>query len=213
MEISKFLSAYFDYYKKLLSDLSVPDDFLDRLNKDDDWSMVIKIHSLMEIAFTHLLVSHFGIHSKEIFEKLEMGNKQYGKLIFVRKFALISDTLIEFAELLCEMRNSFAHDIRNIDMGIGSYFDEIKGKKPDRYKQWLKVLGMYGLPKISELSDINKIPYDEFVKKIAKIRIIETGVNVLNAIYSKKLQITFEHQKIDAAIKLVEELIKQERSN
>jgi len=43
----------------------LPDDFYNNLLKEDDWSFVIKLHSLIEASVTHLLTETLDIALKD----------------------------------------------------------------------------------------------------------------------------------------------------
>jgi hypothetical protein len=136
-------------YMKLLSDLNVNRDFLTRLEKDDDWSFVVKLHALMEIAISHLLAERLGEKLNGIFNRLDMHNKDYGKMKFIKILDLLDSEDILFTELLGEMRNSFAHDIRMTTMNVDAYLLSLKEnpKKKDRYNKWMT---LYASPERSE---------------------------------------------------------------
>ncbi len=206
------LSNFFKSHKQLLSELSIREDFFDRLKEDDDWSLVIKIYSLMEIAFTHLLIEHFGESLGNIFKKLEMGHKQYGKITFIRKLELINKRHVDFVERLGDMRNVFAHDIRNIEMGINGFFKNLKSNDREKYNQWLWIFGEDDLPESVTLKDTGKkITREKFLITMAKYNIITMAVSVLNEIYDKKHGMRSEREITSAKIKLAEELLKNSK--
>lgn len=83
---SAFSTAFFQNYKELLSDLSLHPDFLSKLQGDDDWSFVVKLHSLMEIAISQLVSEHFGSKLEGVFHHLEMGKNNMGKWFSFENF-------------------------------------------------------------------------------------------------------------------------------
>ena len=61
--------------KSLERELSLKEDFLIKLKDEDDWSFIIKLHTFIEAAVSHLLSKALG-HDKllGIFTRLEHGN-------------------------------------------------------------------------------------------------------------------------------------------
>jgi len=103
--------------------LGLPDGFCFKLQTEDDWSFVIKLHALFECAVAEL-VTH-GLGRKEladVFSWLELSNKKKGKLAFVRALGLMPLQHVQFVWNLSELRNHMAHNVRNITMGLTDYF-------------------------------------------------------------------------------------------
>ena len=173
---------------KLLSELSLSKDFLTHLDQDDDWSFIVKTHSLMEIAISYSLQKNFRSELADVFNKIDMNNKSYGKMVFVRKLGLIEKKLCDFIDLLSEMRNDFVHDIKKIELGIDGYLLQLKSNKSDRYSRWVETLGA-SLPAQIQMRD-NIIPREEFVVTIARSIILTFAMDTLMSIYmqtSKRL--------------------------
>lgn len=127
--------------RQLLSDIGISQDLFLGLNQDDDWSFIIKLHALLEIAISHLLAERLGKQLNDIFTNLDMNNKNYGKMKFVKELSLMEKETLLFIDLLGEMRNAFAHDIRMTSGGIKQYLLQLKGdaKKRDRYNKWMQL--------------------------------------------------------------------------
>lgn len=127
--------------RQLLSDIGLSRDFLLGLDQDDDWSFIIKLHALLEIAISHLLAERLGQQLNDIFTHLDMHNKNYGKIKFVKELSLMEKETLLFIDLLGEMRNTFVHDIRMTSGGIKQYLLQLKSdaKKKDRYNKWIQL--------------------------------------------------------------------------
>lgn len=71
----------------LESELGLPKAFFRGLLDENDWSFVIKLHSLIESAATRLLVVALGKPElEEIISRIELSGKTTGKLAFFQKF-------------------------------------------------------------------------------------------------------------------------------
>lgn len=91
---------------------SLPPGFFDSLLKEDDWSVVIKCHSLLESAVSRLLTLYFGKHAlNSIFTRLEMSNTATGKIAFISALGLLGKPQQNFIRKLSDLRNNYAHDI------------------------------------------------------------------------------------------------------
>jgi len=113
--------------------LGLTKGFFENLQTEDDWSFIIKLHTLFESVCTHLLVFHFEEKDlSEIFSKLELSNKSYGKLVFLKNLNLISADDRRFISSLSELRNQLVHNVTNSDFNLEemvSNFNSVELKK------------------------------------------------------------------------------------
>ena len=99
--------------------LSLPTDFFKRLLEEDDWSFIIKLHALIEAACTDLLLHHFDEPSlKNIISRLELSDKAFGKLAFIKELELLGDTSRRYISSLSEWRNNFVHNVQNCSASL-----------------------------------------------------------------------------------------------
>jgi hypothetical protein len=99
--------------------LCLPTDFFKRLLEEDDWSFVIKLHALIEAACTDLLLHHLDEPSlKNIISRLELNNKTFGKLAFIKELELLGDTSRRYISALSEWRNNFVHNVQNCNASL-----------------------------------------------------------------------------------------------
>ncbi len=104
----------------LLQDkLHLPIDFFKRLLQEDDWSFIIKLHALIEAACTDILLHHFDEPSlRNIITRLELSNKTFGKLAFIKELELLGETSRRYISALSEWRNSFVHNVQNCNASL-----------------------------------------------------------------------------------------------
>ena len=99
--------------------LGLKKGFFDKLQKEDDWSFIIKLHALFEAVCTQLLVFHLGEDKlSETFSKLELSNKSIGKLVFLKKMELIGKDDRKFIYSLSELRNQLVHNVANCEFDL-----------------------------------------------------------------------------------------------
>ncbi|MFN8497744.1 MAG: hypothetical protein U0641_07800 [Anaerolineae bacterium] len=107
---------------ELAENLALPQGFLRGLLDEDDWSFVIKAHSFVEAALTHLLVVHFGNPALEpIFAQLQTSNPRTGKLAFIEACGLLDKPARRFVHSLSELRNHLVHDVSNVSFAFPTY--------------------------------------------------------------------------------------------
>jgi hypothetical protein len=106
-------------------DLGLPQHFLlDLFKEEDDWSLIIKMHALVEALISHLLMHAIGDpRLLRFFERLELGNVQTGKLVLAGTLELLDQNERRFIRLLSELRNRLVHDIRNVTFNLHTYID------------------------------------------------------------------------------------------
>src|SRR5882724_10809892 len=91
--------------------LGVATDFFAALEKNDDWTFVIKLHALVEAALNHLIIARIGEPSLQKFvSRLETSNDYAGKLAVIRALELLPEKQRKFIKELSTIRNAFVHD-------------------------------------------------------------------------------------------------------
>lgn len=82
-----------------------------KLDKDDDWTLVIKLQTMIEGGLIHLLLTRLEApRLAKAIARLETGNQQTGKHAFVNAFELLSSAECRFIRVLCELRNITAKE-------------------------------------------------------------------------------------------------------
>jgi hypothetical protein len=109
------------------SELGVAPAFFHGLLDEDDWSFVIKLHSLIEAAATHLLVVTLGKTEREnIISHLELSGQTTGKLAFFKSMELLDSRSRSFIQTLSEVRNKLVHDVSNVSITLDQYVSNLK---------------------------------------------------------------------------------------
>lgn len=68
----------------------LPKGFIDSLINEDDWSLIIKSHALLESACADMLCHYFGKYELgDIFAHLDLSNKKSGKTAFISALKLL----------------------------------------------------------------------------------------------------------------------------
>jgi energy-converting hydrogenase A subunit M len=105
-----------DEIPKLEEALGVEDGFFSKLSEEDDWSMIIKLHSLIEAAISELLAKRL---KKDIlvdaFSNMELSNKKSGKMAFVKALDLLDEPERRYISSLSELRNKLVHNVQNVN--------------------------------------------------------------------------------------------------
>ncbi|MBI5205188.1 MAG: hypothetical protein HZA11_09745 [Nitrospirae bacterium] len=129
--------------KILESKLNIRAGFLDTLLKEDDWSFVIKSHALLETVISTLITDRVGYNRLlDIFARLEIGNKSYGKIAFIKDLELLNTDERRFISALAELRNLLIHNVSNIDFSFSEY---IKNLDPNQKKNFISSFGYWYL--------------------------------------------------------------------
>ncbi len=184
---NKAYKPIYDGIEKTLTELSVPITFFtDMLEKDDDWSFVIKIHALIESSITHLLISALEQPVlKDVFSKTDISNVSTGRLAFVKALGLLPKKYITFIHQLSSLRNELVHDVRNINFHFEEYFDALEKKDHKKLNAVLSSLG-------STVKDV--VPYldknkstNQYVRENPRKAIGQASVSIIARIYLHKI--------------------------
>ncbi|GAL86070.1 hypothetical protein MYP_3299 [Sporocytophaga myxococcoides] len=130
----KALELLSDISHNLKSDLIIKTDFLLSLLEEDDWSLVIKSHALIESIITELIVVKVNeIKLKSFIERLPLHGDQSNKIKIIKAYDLVPDSQIRFIKMLSEIRNNIVHKVENIDF---DFMNHLNNLDKNQKKQW-----------------------------------------------------------------------------
>lgn len=116
--------------------LGVDKSFLEGEMPKDDWTLIIRLHALIEAALTNSIVKEFRSPKiKKIIEKLDTSNQSTGKLAFAGALSILDEKAIKYVVLLSELRNLCAHHARNFYLDLKTH---LSGDENERIR-FLKV--------------------------------------------------------------------------
>ncbi len=108
--------------EELESKLGIPQGFISNLAGEDDWSFVIKLNALFEATATQALVVKSGLTELEDnFSYIDFGNSKFGKVALLKKLGCITAAEAKFLQMLFELRNKLAHNIRYVTFTFESH--------------------------------------------------------------------------------------------
>src|SRR2546421_5756295 len=99
--------------------------FVNLLLKGDDWSFVIKLHALVEASVAHTVAATCGEKLLDVFSRLELSSDTMGKLAFAKALKLLDEGERKFIRRLSEIRNAFAHDVRQAETTLDEYVSKL----------------------------------------------------------------------------------------
>src|SRR3989338_4244438 len=158
-------------------ELKLPKGFFKKLLKEDDWSFIIKIHSLVEAAVTYLLVKEIKKPLENSLYRLELSSTRTGKIAFLKDLGLLEEYR-SFIKRLSEIRNNFVHDISNINISLNKFLDNNNEIK----KPLVKDITSFLKDNI-EIGD-KKIPAKRFAEEHPKSGIWVVVLLMLKEIYA-----------------------------
>lgn len=106
-------------------------DFMFALVEEDDWSLVIKSHALIETLVTEVLVAKTEeIQLKNIIERLPLSDEEIGKLRIAKEYDVLTKHERRFIKRFSTLRNDLVHKFENVDFDFESYILKLdKGQK------------------------------------------------------------------------------------
>ena len=131
--------SYEEAFEEVGRKLGLHEGFLQSLHNDnDDWSFVIKAHALIEAVSTHWICEVIGKEElREVISQLEMSNSKRGKGKFLEVLGLIDSEAKRFLRNLSELRNTFAHDVKYVEISLPEYYSDLSdGDKKKFIKAW-----------------------------------------------------------------------------
>ncbi|MEW8004815.1 MAG: hypothetical protein AB2827_18740 [Candidatus Thiodiazotropha sp.] len=113
---------FFDSLYRISMDLNLPKDFLFGLLEEDDWSFVIKAHSLLEGALSYSLTTATGKEElADFFAEIDMKMK----IDAAKGIKLFDSDLRKFLRALSNLRNKLVHNVSNVGFSFEEYFKNI----------------------------------------------------------------------------------------
>lgn len=148
--------------KPLEERLRVKSGFFEGLLKEkDDWSFIIKIHSLVEAAVSHYLSVKIGNKNLEsVFQRLPLSTANGGKIDFLKALDLLKEHR-GFIVLLSRIRNDYVHVVSNVSLRFEDYFDS----NGENFKTLLNTVFKNAVFKVVT-SALKKPKMSYFVKKM-----------------------------------------------
>ena len=118
--------------------LGLKEGFFQNLQSEDDWSLIVKLNSLIESGCSAMLSEALG--KPELLDALaqvQMGTPKNGKLAFIAALKLLSPQEQKYIETLGWLRNRFVHNVASTQKTIEHVLAEMK---PQRRKECQKYL-------------------------------------------------------------------------
>ena len=103
--------------------LQLPENTTLGILSGDDWSFVIRSHAVIEALVSALLATQLDRRLVPLFNRLELGDVDFGKLAFAKALGLLSSDQRRFISLLSTLRNKLAHNPTHLSFN----FDAVDG--------------------------------------------------------------------------------------
>ncbi|TPD73750.1 hypothetical protein [Flavobacterium microcysteis] len=165
-----FESVENDYLEKF--------NFLTKLLQDDDWSFVIKSHSLIESLVTELIVNKIDTDLKKVVERMPL-HGEISKISIAKTYNLIPSEQIKFLIKLSEIRNNIVHKYENINFTFETYLSTLDKNQIKNWKEMLLWEGMETPVKEILKTKIDKSPKEAVwivLTKFVNHAIVETNL-------------------------------------
>lgn len=159
--------------------LSLPDGFFVQLLREDDWSFVIKLNALFEAACAHALTTR--LNAPELidqFARLELADRERGKVKFLSKLNCITEEQAKFLRELATLRNTLAHNVSQVTFTFDRY---VSGLDSNQKKKLATIFGHGCNDPIPVEGE--KIPLTKFAAENTKFVIWLTAAEVLACLY------------------------------
>lgn len=115
-------------------EFSLPRGFFESLFKEDEWSLVIKCHVLLESATSRMLTLYFGKRClNDVFTRMELSNRLTGKAAFISKLELLGSHQRAFISHLSELRNQLVHNVSHTCFSLPDLLSSLPAQKRRGY--------------------------------------------------------------------------------
>lgn len=167
-------------YENIKNEALEKTEFLLKLLLDDDWSFVVKSHSLIESLVTELIINEIDeVKLKKLIERMPLHNETVSKMEIVKIYNILSKEERDFIINLTEIRNKIVHKYENINFSFETYINELTDK--NKRKRWRE---------IHLWESMNKETKDDIEKKIYTNPKIAIWLALLTFVYNSLEKIT-----------------------
>ena len=191
---------------QLERELGLPKHFFVNLFMDEgDWSFVIKLHALVEATVAHLLAEMCGAELLPVFTRLPLSSETTGKLAFAKALVALGNDERLFVRKLSEIRNSFAHDVRQAGTTLESY---VGGLSPEQLLSLKAAIG----PGQDPFPIVEPpVPELEFVRDNPKLCIWLRALLMISSAYQRKDIAVLQRETAAIKARLLASLLERER--
>lgn len=120
--------------------LGLREGFFHQLQTEDDWSLVIKLNSLIETSCSAMLSEALcKPELMDAFSQVQTGTEKAGKLAFISSLKLLSRDEIRYIEALASLRNRLVHNVGSTQRNIVEHLALLK---PERRAELEKSLNL-----------------------------------------------------------------------
>lgn len=101
--------------------VGLPDGILTRITSADDWTFVLQIHGLLEVAVDHLIADGLAEPTKSWLLRLDLQSGKGSKVSFGEAHGTLTAADRSFIKSLSLLRARFAHDIGMTAVRLSEY--------------------------------------------------------------------------------------------
>lgn len=168
--------------------LGISDFFLDRLKTDDDWTFIIKAHSMIEAALSHTIPRFFEDSALyPIFSRLDTSNNKTGKIAFASALGILPKEAIVFIKNFSTMRNLCAHQPKHFEFNIRKYLDQMSEKERYTWANQCAFEKQYPLVEISN----QEVRVAQCLNN-PRLSLLHSTNIILNYLHCEEIKIDFE---------------------
>ena len=121
--------------KNVSGELKEKTDYILALRDDDDWSMIIKSHALIESLVTELLLAKTEEPKlRSLMERLPLSDEQIGKVKVAKDYGLLSSGERAFIKKLSTLRNDLVHKFENVDFDLSTHVTTLDHNQQKAWK-------------------------------------------------------------------------------
>ena len=178
-------SKQLKHIRATLESIGVAESFFkDLIDRGDDWSFIVKLHSLLEAALTDLLLKDLErMELEEILANLEMSNSKTGKLAFAKQLKITTKRGRRFIKKLSELRNELVHRIKNTSFSFEYELSKDDGGKIASAAKNCVSSASEFLKEEIDIAD-TQVPRDTFAKENPRLMIWFGAFFVISEMYT-----------------------------
>jgi hypothetical protein len=155
--------------------IGIPKLVLDSLFADDDWTLIVKLHAMIETGLNNALTIRLGSPAlSSIIEKLDTSNQKTGKIAFAKALKMLTGESCGFLQRLSELRNFCVHDAKNFTFDLSAHLAAMEESKREG---WFKSM-MHEMHPSFEVKG-SAVPMRKFLLALPRYALFARSLNIM----------------------------------
>jgi len=131
---SEHLKGFQPSIRTITEAFQLPTDFFERLGEEDDWSLVIKLHALLETTLGWYLDGYLKPYGLDwLIGKMDLSGGRINKIEVALQTGGLDGSQAKFIRAVSKIRNRLVHNIRHVRFDLKDYISNLPASEKHEF--------------------------------------------------------------------------------